>query len=150
MFVNLPKNTSIYALSAAGTDESSWGTYCAPDDVVNGHHVGSCLGDLFSVSWMEDTDSNDIYSETLDVQFKKVKVTTSKSQVMQWGDLGFKEKVLGEFIGRGKQLLGEKQWRRRGTYDPSATMKPYFAKVNFLSGLYKREPTLQNYQLLLD
>ena len=36
MFVNLPTNHRIYALSAANPFESSWGTYCPPDDIVNG------------------------------------------------------------------------------------------------------------------
>jgi len=57
MFVSLPTNTGIYGLSAANPTESSWATYCSPDDEVNGKHIGSCLGDLFSVNWMEDTDA---------------------------------------------------------------------------------------------
>lgn len=32
MFVNLPKDINAYALSAASPSESSWGTYCYPDD----------------------------------------------------------------------------------------------------------------------
>lgn len=65
MFTSLAKNTKIYALSAAGPDESSWGTYCPPDDIVSNKHIGSCLGDLFSVNWMEDDDSSDVTTETL-------------------------------------------------------------------------------------
>jgi legumain len=30
MFLNLPTNTNIYALSAANPTESSWGYYCPP------------------------------------------------------------------------------------------------------------------------
>lgn len=56
MFQKLPNNTKIYALSAASPSESSWGTYCSPDDVVSGKHIGSCLGDLFSVNFIEDID----------------------------------------------------------------------------------------------
>ena len=69
MFQNLPTNTKIYALSAANPTESSWGTYCSPDDVVGGQHIGSCLGDLFSVSFVEDTENNDITSYDLKTQF---------------------------------------------------------------------------------
>lgn len=65
MFVDLPTNTKVYALSAANPTESSWGTYCPPDDIVGGKHIGSCLGDLFSVNWMEDTDAADVTSRTL-------------------------------------------------------------------------------------
>ena len=32
----LPKDINIYAMTAANAHESSFGTYCYPDDVVNG------------------------------------------------------------------------------------------------------------------
>lgn len=57
MFVKLPSNISVYALSAASASESSWATYCSPDDVVAGKHLGTCLGDLFSVSFIEDLET---------------------------------------------------------------------------------------------
>lgn len=57
MFQNiLPKNTEIYALSAASSNENSWATYCYPDDKVDGKSMHTCLGDLFSVNWLEDSD----------------------------------------------------------------------------------------------
>jgi legumain len=52
MFTKLANNTKIYALSAANPSESSWGTYCSPQDVVQGKHINSCLGDLFSVNFL--------------------------------------------------------------------------------------------------
>lgn len=55
MFINLPENTGIYGLSAADPTESSWGTYCPPNDVIGGKHIKSCLGDLFSINFVEDT-----------------------------------------------------------------------------------------------
>jgi len=37
MFANILDPTiNIYATTAANPDESSWGTYCPPDDFVNG------------------------------------------------------------------------------------------------------------------
>ena len=66
MFENiLPNNMNIYAVSAANSTESSWGTYCGSAATVDGKGVGSCLGDLFSVNWMEDADKADMNSETL-------------------------------------------------------------------------------------
>ncbi len=66
MFENiLEKNLNIYGVSAANSEESSWGAYCAPDDSVNGVEIGSCLGDLFSVNWMEDSDKAKLNLETL-------------------------------------------------------------------------------------
>merc|ERR1712187_925068 len=79
----------VYALSASNPTESSWGTYCGSDAMVDGKSINSCLGDLFSVSWMEDSDIADLTSETMDAQFNTVHTKTSKSEVMQWGDLSF-------------------------------------------------------------
>lgn len=89
----------VYALSASNPTESSWGTYCGSDAMVNGKSVGSCLGDLFSIAWMEESDITDLTQETLDEQFQKIKTTTDKSQVMQWGDLSFITDKAAEFIG---------------------------------------------------
>lgn len=37
MFENiLENNLNIYGVTASNSEESSWGTYCAPDDKVNG------------------------------------------------------------------------------------------------------------------
>ena len=86
MFQNLlEKNLNIYAVTAANAKESSWGSYCSPNDKVNGKSVGSCLGDLFSVNWMEDTDKSVLHRETLQDQYNTVKKETSKSHVLQFG-----------------------------------------------------------------
>jgi legumain len=53
----LENDINIYAVTAANSIESSWATYCSPDDKVNGISIGTCLGDHFSVGWMEDSDS---------------------------------------------------------------------------------------------
>lgn len=67
MFQNILKDDiNVYAITAANAEESSWGTYCYPDDEVDGVHMNTCLGDLFSVVWMEDSDSHDISKETLE------------------------------------------------------------------------------------
>jgi len=68
----LEDNIGVYAVSAANAEESSWGTYCSPDDKVDGKHIGSCLGDLFSVNWMEDADVAKMGQETLKVQYTTV------------------------------------------------------------------------------
>lgn len=57
MFVNLPTNLNIYALSAANPTQSSYAAYCGNQAKVNGKLIGSCLGDLFSVTWMEEVDA---------------------------------------------------------------------------------------------
>jgi len=61
----LETNKNIYAITAANAKESSWGTYCGNDAKVNGKSIGTCLGDLFSVNWMEDSESSNIKTESL-------------------------------------------------------------------------------------
>lgn len=104
MFTSLPNNTKIYALSAANPSESSWGTYCSPQDVVQGKHINSCLGDLFSVNFLEDCEENDIFSETLEQQYQIIKTKTNQSHVMQWGDMSFKTDKVSEYVAYKKGL----------------------------------------------
>jgi hypothetical protein len=49
---------------------------------VHGKAMGVCLGDEFSVRWMEDTDKGDEATETLGAQYKTVKAAVTKSHVM--------------------------------------------------------------------
>jgi len=99
MFNNLlPPNINVYATSASSPTESSWGCYCPPQDKVNGKSIGSCLGDLYSVNWMEDTDKFGM-SRTLQDQFKAVQTLTTMSKVMQWGDVSFTNLTLASFQG---------------------------------------------------
>jgi legumain len=88
----------MYATTASNAKESSWGTYCMPDDKVNGKSIGSCLGDLYSVNWMEDSDKA-TSGETLEDQFVKVKAVTSKSHVTEFGDKDVAAEPLVNFQG---------------------------------------------------
>jgi len=94
--LNIP---NVYALSAANPTESSWGAYCGRDAIVNGKNINSCLGDLFSVNWMEDAEAVDTTSESLDTAFKTIMTKTTKSDVMQWGDVSFTDDKVAEFVG---------------------------------------------------
>lgn len=72
----------VFVSTASAPDESSWGWYCGED---------TCLGDLFSISWMERLDHLN-YSEPLFEQFDAVRTRTlQKSHVNLYGDykLGF-------------------------------------------------------------
>merc|ERR1712194_841743 len=62
----LPDGIDVYATTASNAKESSWGTYCGGNSSkVDGKDIGSCLGDLYSVNWMENTDENPSMVETL-------------------------------------------------------------------------------------
>ena len=65
MFPLLKADEKIFAVTAANAKQSSYATYCGSDAVVDGKKIYSCLGDLFSVNWMENTEANDVSLETL-------------------------------------------------------------------------------------
>ena len=50
----LPKDWNIYVTTASNPDESSWATYCPGSDDPPPSEYDTCLGDLYSVAWMED------------------------------------------------------------------------------------------------
>jgi len=89
----------VFAVSAASPTESSWAQYCGPDAIVSGVDIGSCLGDEFSVAWMEDSDATDTTTETLNDQFQIVKARTPDSHVNMWGDTTFASDMLSTYIG---------------------------------------------------
>ncbi|RMZ93887.1 legumain [Brachionus plicatilis] len=81
MFENLlADNINVYATTAANSQESSYACYYDSK-------LRTYLGDLYSVNWMEDSDREDIFSETLKQQFEIVKNLTNSSHVTQFGDL---------------------------------------------------------------
>lgn len=94
----LPTNLNIYVTTASNAAESSWGTYCPPDDMVDGKSLNTCLGDLYSVNWLENADSVGA-TESLQDQFEEVKQATTQSHVMQYGDLTFTSEQIGDFLG---------------------------------------------------
>jgi len=99
MFNNmLPKNINVYATSASSPTESSWGCYCPPQDMVDGKRIGSCLGDLYSVNWMEDIDKFGT-GRTLQENFIQVQKLTTMSKVMQWGDVSWTNMTFAQIIG---------------------------------------------------
>ena len=100
MFENLlPTDINVYGTVAANAHESSWGYYCSSADKVEGKSIGTCLGDEYSIHWMEDSDAHDACKETLDEQFSFVQFETKKSDVLEFGDLTFKKEVIGNFEG---------------------------------------------------
>ena len=50
----LPADMNIYAVTASNAEENSWGTYCPDMETPPPPEYDTCLGDLYSVAWMED------------------------------------------------------------------------------------------------
>ncbi|PKI60808.1 vacuolar-processing enzyme-like [Punica granatum] len=106
----LPNNFNIYVTTASNQEENSYGTYCPGDDprassssenarASSPDDYGTCLGDLYSIAWMEDSDGHDMHQETLQAQYQVVKKRTTLSHVMQYGYLGIEEEFLSNYMG---------------------------------------------------
>jgi len=110
----LPPDLGIYAVTAANPTEASWGTYCGPfHNWVNHKSIKTCLGDLFSVNWMENIEaimegsSNSTNlrkkkappnNETLQDQYEIVmEETYPKSDVMQFGQLSMTKEPISNY-----------------------------------------------------
>lgn len=50
----MPKDLDVYVTTASNAQENSFGTYCPGMDPSPPPEYITCLGDLYSVSWMED------------------------------------------------------------------------------------------------
>jgi len=64
---------------------------------VDGINLETCLGDLFSINWMEDADMSGPL-ETLEIQYNEVKNLTTLSHVMQYGTTDYTYLPTGNFI----------------------------------------------------
>ncbi|MFH4979355.1 hypothetical protein AB6A40_006064 [Gnathostoma spinigerum] len=93
---NLPPNMQVYAVTAANGNESSWGCFCENDMKL------PCLGDLFSVNWILDSEVENLRSETLRKQYDIVKIKTNRSHVQRFGNISISDEHVSEFQGRKK------------------------------------------------
>lgn len=107
MFEGLLSNEiGVYATTASNAFESSWGTYCPGMSPDVSPSFTTCLGDLYSVAWMENAEAGDLTKETLGQQYKVVKRRTSNngsydmgSHVMQYGELSIQQEAAGDYEG---------------------------------------------------
>jgi len=127
----LPTNMNIYATTASNAKESSWGTYCPPDDKVNGVELKSCLGDLYSVNWMENADMAG-KNETLIAQFNVVKKMTTKSHVMAYGDQSWTDLPIGDFMGDTANVDSKLSLKRESVNVDSRDIPLHLAYYNYI------------------
>ncbi|KAG2660193.1 vacuolar-processing enzyme beta-isozyme 1-like [Panicum virgatum] len=102
----MPEDLNIYVTTASNAEESSWGTYCPGMEPSPPSEYITCLGDLYSVSWMEDSETHNLKKETIKEQYEAVKERTSGSNsygagshVMEYGDKTFKGEKLYLYQG---------------------------------------------------
>ncbi|KAL2940186.1 Vacuolar-processing enzyme alpha-isozyme [Bienertia sinuspersici] len=100
----LSKEWNIYVTTASNSEESSWAVYCPGFDPSPPPEFDTCLGDLYSVAWMEDSDIHNAELETLKQQYQLVKKRTAEggehgSHVMEYGNIKYSTDLLSLYIG---------------------------------------------------
>ncbi|XP_075112182.1 vacuolar-processing enzyme-like [Nicotiana tabacum] len=101
----LPDGLNIYATTASNAEESSWGTCCPGEYPSPPIEYMTCLGDLYSISWMEDSELHNLRTESVKQQYHLVKERTATgnpvygSHVMQYGDLHLSKDALYLYMG---------------------------------------------------
>ncbi|MCD9559368.1 hypothetical protein HAX54_017274, partial [Datura stramonium] len=111
----LPEGLDMYVMTASKPDEDSWATYCGegtPDDPClvecpPREFQGVCLGDLYSVAWMEDSDIQDRESDSVQGQYSRVANRTATnityggygSHVTEYGDVVVSFDPLSTYMG---------------------------------------------------
>nr|KAJ0199247.1 hypothetical protein LSAT_V11C600332900 [Lactuca sativa] len=101
----LPEDLNIYVTTASNSIENSWATYCHDTKPPSPPEFDTCLGDLYSISWMEDSESEDLRHETLKQQYLKVKKRTYNnnsyegSHVMEYGTLRINNETVSVYQG---------------------------------------------------
>ena len=80
MFLDLPDDMNIYAMTASNESVSSWAMYCDDDAIIDGVDIGTCLGDLFSVNWMADTIAHRDNPRSLYDQYVVAKEETAENE----------------------------------------------------------------------
>ena len=152
MFPNLDASENIYAMTASNATLSSWAAYCGSDAVVNGKNINSCLGDLFSINWMEDTEANDPTVETLQTQQTTVIQKTSASPVQTFGNFSFLGEHVADFEGNddnGMPVLFKKFQQLVGhVFEPEyklpSTVDSRDHDLHFLMQVAVDQPTEEN------
>ncbi|KAJ7944780.1 Vacuolar-processing enzyme [Quillaja saponaria] len=102
----MPKDLNIYVTTASNAQENSWGTYCPGMEPSPPPEYITCLGDLYSVAWMEDSETHNLKRETINQQFQSVKKRTSNfnnyndgSHVMEYGNTSITSEKLYLYQG---------------------------------------------------
>jgi len=149
MFQNLlATNISIYATTASNAVESSWATYCSPQDRVNGKSIGSCLGDLYSVKFLENLDAVNPSIETLLVQYGILVVQTTASHVQRYGDVSISNQVIGNFMA--DKNSGVKLTQETTKVEKTTNVDSRYIKLHYLQSQHQLHGTQESLEALIE
>ncbi|KAG0472610.1 hypothetical protein HPP92_014467 [Vanilla planifolia] len=141
----LPDNLNIYVTTASNATESSWGTYCPGKDPPPPPEYETCLGDLYSVAWMEDSEMHNLKKETISKQYKRVKKRTmntkdrfSGSHVMEYGTKSLSSEKVYLYQGFDPHNSNASDDTPPRSLPPSEVVNQRDADLLFLWRMYER------------
>ncbi|WCJ26002.1 Vacuolar-processing enzyme [Euphorbia peplus] len=139
----MPKDLNIYVTTASNAQESSFGTYCPGMEPAPPAEFITCLGDLYSVAWMEDSETHNLKRETIQQQYKTVKDRTSNynmygigSHVMEYGSGSIKPEKLYLYQGFDPQSVNFPP--RNDIRAPMEVVNQRDAEILFMWKMYER------------
>ncbi|KAK8799483.1 hypothetical protein WA158_006032 [Blastocystis sp. Blastoise] len=133
MFKSLESDLNVYALTAANDNESSWGWYCGNDAVVNGIPMKTCLGDEFSIRWMENVDEGDL-NQTFKQHAETIQTLVVKSHVSRYGDFSFENLPISEVFTGDLATVKNRKVIHNEIVE-SASEQSHLSKLHFFEGL---------------
>ncbi|KAL8166511.1 hypothetical protein V2J09_008010 [Rumex salicifolius] len=140
----LTEAMNIYVTTASNPSESSYATYCPDSDPSVPSEYNTCLGDLYSVAWMEDSDKHSPQSETLEAQYQVVKIrtisATDGSHVMQYGDSALSKDILGLYLGTSSTRKYDSSSTQDASPVPLVAVNQRDADIVYLQQKVRRAP----------
>ncbi|XP_073222055.1 vacuolar-processing enzyme-like [Cicer arietinum] len=103
----LPDNIGIYATTASNGEENSFAIYCPETPFPPPAGFTFCLGDTYSISWMEDSETSNRSTQTLFDQYLSVVNRVQNmdpiymSHVMEYGDTTVSNDLIATYFGDG-------------------------------------------------
>ncbi|KAL2320214.1 hypothetical protein Fmac_029183 [Flemingia macrophylla] len=132
----LPNKINIYATTASNAFEVSFAYYC-PDSYPSPTEYTTCLGDAYSISWLEDSDKNDMTNETLQQQYETVRRRTlignvnGSSHVKQYGDRKFKNDFLATYFG--ERVSHNDEYNPTNSANNAHSFEPYTPQTRLVT-----------------
>lgn len=113
LFNKYEKDLGAYVATSANAEESAWAAFCPPDgDKVNGIEIGTCLGEVWSSSWMQNTeesDANELLQKQFDVAAAHALANKPAQHPKQLGDLTISHETIGAFMFNKPNRTNSKQ-----------------------------------------
>ncbi|GFR98335.1 legumain-like [Elysia marginata] len=117
IFLDLPKNIGIYAITASNKDNPAYMNYCYDPDIKD-----VCIGGEFSTAWTQNSDKVNIRTFTLKQQSLAIEKAVNDSRPQLFGDLSLLKHPLKDFFGgksASKQMFTDLTSTKQGFKDRS-------------------------------